>query len=107
MFRYLKRKHMSGEEDDDNESQVPQPNTSKGKMSDVKKNRLYNELSGHFLYMDWRRKLSTSYVYCLWGKTSLTHLWPQPSQSNTSVLVMATCERKQWIIFKDLDSQQK
>ena len=43
MFRYLKRKHDSGEEDSNEESQIPQPSTSKGKVSDVKKNRLYND----------------------------------------------------------------
>ena len=43
MLKYLKRKHGSGEEDSDDESQIPQPSTSKGKVSDVKKNRLYND----------------------------------------------------------------
>ncbi len=43
MFKYLKRKHVSGEEVSDEESQIPQSSTSKGKTSDVKKNRLYSE----------------------------------------------------------------
>ncbi len=43
MFRYLKRKHVSGEEVSDEESQIPQPSTSKGKLSDVKKNRVYSD----------------------------------------------------------------
>ena len=43
MLKYLKRKHGSGEEVSDDESQIPQPSTSKGKVSDVKKNRLYND----------------------------------------------------------------
>ncbi len=37
MFRYFKRKHVNGEEVSDEESQIPQPRTSKGKGSDVKK----------------------------------------------------------------------
>ncbi len=37
MFKYLKRKHVSGEEASDEESQIPQSSTSKGKVSDVKK----------------------------------------------------------------------
>ncbi len=56
MFKYLKRKHVSGDEVSDEESQTPQPSTSKGKVSEVKKNRLNSELSGHRLYMDWRKK---------------------------------------------------
>ncbi len=43
MFKYLKSKHVSGEEVSDEESQIPQPSTSKGKVSDVKKNRLYSD----------------------------------------------------------------
>ncbi len=43
MFKYLKRNHVSGEEVNDEESQIPQPNTCKGKVSDVKKNRLYSD----------------------------------------------------------------
>ncbi len=44
MFKYLKRKHVNGEEVSDKESQIPQPSTSKGKVSDVKKNRLYSDI---------------------------------------------------------------
>ncbi len=36
MFNYLKRKHVSGEEENDDESQTPQPSTSTGNVSDVK-----------------------------------------------------------------------
>ncbi len=36
MLKYLERKHVSGEDSDD-ESQIPQPSTSKGKVSDGKK----------------------------------------------------------------------
>ncbi len=43
MFKYLKRKHVSGEEVSDEESQIPQPSASKGKVSDVKKNCLYSD----------------------------------------------------------------
>ncbi len=43
MFKYLKRKRVSGEEVSDEESQIPQPSTSKGKVSDVKKNRFYSD----------------------------------------------------------------
>ncbi len=42
MLKYLKRKHVSGEDSDD-ESQIPQPSTSEAKVSDVKKNVLYND----------------------------------------------------------------
>ncbi len=54
MFKYLKRKHISGEEVSDEESQIPQPNTSKGKVSDVKKkkNRLYRDTYLAWPYMD-------------------------------------------------------
>ncbi len=80
MFKYLKRKHVSGAEVSDEESQIPQPSMSKGKVSDVKKkNHLYRELSSHWLYMDWRRRLSTSFVHRWWGKSLATQLWPQPS----------------------------
>ncbi len=41
MFKYLKRKHVNGEEDSDDASQIPQPSTSK--VSDAKKNCLYND----------------------------------------------------------------
>ncbi len=37
MFKYLKRKHVGGEEVSDEESQIPQPSTSKVKVIDVKK----------------------------------------------------------------------
>ena len=40
MLKYLKRKHGSGEEDSDDESQTSKPSTSKGKVSDVKKKSL-------------------------------------------------------------------
>ncbi len=35
------------------------------------------------------------------GKSLPTQLWPQPSQSDTSLLIKATCQIKPWIIFKD------
>ncbi len=45
MFKYLKRKHVSGCEVSDEESQIPQPSISKGKVSDVKKkNHLYSDI---------------------------------------------------------------
>ncbi len=43
MFKYLKRKHVSGKDVSDEELQLTQPNTSKGKMIDIKKNRLYSD----------------------------------------------------------------
>ncbi len=43
MFKYLKRRHISGEEVSDEESQIPQPRTSKGKVSGVNKNHLYGD----------------------------------------------------------------
>ncbi len=43
MFKHLKRKHVSGEEVSDEESQIPQPSMSKGKVGDVKKNCLYSD----------------------------------------------------------------
>ncbi len=43
MLKYLKREHVIGEEVSDEESQIPQPSTSKGKVSDVKKIRLYSD----------------------------------------------------------------
>ncbi len=43
MFKYLQRKHFSGEEVSDEESQIPQPSMSEGKVSDVKKNHLYSD----------------------------------------------------------------
>ncbi len=43
MSKFFKRKHVSGEEVNDEESQIPQPSMSKGKVSDVKKNCLYSD----------------------------------------------------------------
>ncbi len=43
MFKHLKRKHVSGEAISDEESQIPRPSTSKAKVSDVKKNRIYSD----------------------------------------------------------------
>ncbi len=43
MFKYLKRNHVSGEEVNDEESQISQPSMSKGKVGDVKKNCLYSD----------------------------------------------------------------
>ncbi len=37
MFNYLKRKPVIGEEVSGEESQIPQPSTTKGKVRDVKK----------------------------------------------------------------------
>ncbi len=43
MFKYLKRKHVCGKEVSDEESQILQPSTNKGEMSDVKKDPLYSD----------------------------------------------------------------
>ncbi len=69
MLKYLKRKHASGEEDTDDESQIPQPSTSKGKVSDVNKKIAFTvtviwPLALHEL----EKKLFTSFAYCLWEK---------------------------------------
>ncbi len=71
MFKYLKRKHVSGEENCDVESQVPQPCTSKGKVSDVKKGRLYSDTSlaiGFTLAREENCPLPALFV----GKSSVT-----------------------------------
>lgn len=43
MLKYLKRKHVSEEEDSENGSQLSQPSTSKGREVSDKKIRLYND----------------------------------------------------------------
>ncbi len=39
MLKYWKRKHVSEKEDSENGSQLSQPSTSKGKVSDDKKKK--------------------------------------------------------------------
>ena len=79
MLKYLKRKHGSGEEDSDDESQIPQPSTSKGKVSDVKKNRLYND-SYLAIGFTWTGEEKCPLPLCIvCEKSSLTQLWSQPT----------------------------
>ncbi len=76
----MKRKHVSGEEVIDEESQIPQPSMTKGKVSDVKKKialtvRVIWPLALHGLEKKTVQFLCALFV----GKSSPTQLWPQPS----------------------------
>ena len=79
MLKYLKRKHGSGEEDSDDESQIPQPSTSKGKVSDVKKIAFTMTVIWP-LALHGLEKKSVHFPCVLFvEKSSLTQLWFQPS----------------------------
>ncbi len=67
MFRYLKRKHVSGEEVSDEELQIPQPNTSKGKVSDVKKIAFTVTVIWP-LALNGLEKKTVHFAHCLWEK---------------------------------------
>ncbi len=77
MFKYLKRKHVSGEVSDE-ESQIPQPSTSKGKVSDVKKFTFTVTVIWPLALHELEK---TVYFLCglFVGKSLPTQLWPQPS----------------------------
>ncbi len=79
MLKYLKRKHVSGEDNDD-ESQIPQSSTSKGKASDVKKKIAFTITVIWPLDLHGQEKKTVHFLFVLFeGKSSLTQLWPQPS----------------------------
>ncbi len=71
--------HISGKEVSDEESQILQTSTSKGKVSDVKKNRLYSD-SYLAIGFTWTGEEDCPLpLFMFVGKSSPTQLWPQPS----------------------------
>ncbi len=77
MFKYLKKKHVSGEEVSDEELQIPQPSTSTGKLSDAKKIDFTVTVIWPLALLD---KKTVHFLCALFvGKSSPKQLWPQPS----------------------------
>ncbi len=79
MFKCLKGKHVSGEEVSGEESQVPHPGTSKGKVSDVKKKKIAFTVADVWPLDSYLEKKTVHLLCALFvGKNSPTQLWPQP-----------------------------
>ncbi len=80
MLKYLKREHVIGEEVSDEESRIPQPSTSKGKVSDVKKKFAFTVTVVWPLALHGLEKKTVHFLCALFvGKSSPTQLWTQPS----------------------------
>ncbi len=108
MFKYLKRKHVSGEEFSDEESHMLQPRMSKGKVSDVKKNHLCSDSYLAFGFT-WTKEEDYPLLLCIVCGKKLANTAMAPAKlkqhftTNHSHLSKKTVDYFQRL----LDSQQK